>query len=145
MVKTKIGEFSHDLMWSSNVAWDAFHGLLSVFFGLLRILSSVAVFIGCSRGSVIVYVAIVLLVRPLTMLTNRTSFYQSCELDFSSFFKYSKGLPYAAYVVYCSNKFFRRMAGLDRLVFQESLKEDALNNNVAEYVTRGKQNRLGRG
>ena len=29
------------------------------------------------------------------------------------------------------------MAGLDRLVFKEELREDALNNDVAGYVLRG--------
>ena len=84
MVKTKVGEFSQDPMWAGNVGWDAFNGLLSVFFGLLRILSSISVFIGYSRNSVIAYVGILILVRPLTMLSGDVSLFQSCELCFVS-------------------------------------------------------------
>ena len=33
------------------------------------------------------------------------------------------------------------MAGLDRIAFNEELREDALNNGVAEYVERGNVSR----
>ena len=137
-VEGKLEGIKQGLMMDfNNNPWDALSGILTVVFGFIKISSSASVFFKSTRGSIIIYVAMLGLLRPLTVLAGQASFFQSCKRGNIKIFCFSD-MPNAAFLLFASNKAFRRMAGLDSLAFGESHREDLLNNNVAEYVIRGK-------
>lgn len=42
-----------------------------------------------------------------------------------------------AFVKYCSNEHFTRMAALHSLAFNDKFREDQLSNNFGEYIMKG--------
>ena len=136
-VKAKLGRHKQDLMRVRNNTWGAFNGIFTFAFGIIRISSSSLVFFGSSRSSIIVYAAVLGLLRPLSLLSGRASLFQSCKWTTRIDLLSLDITISLAFLVFCSNKTYRRMSGLYRLAFDDNLREDALNNNVADYVLRG--------